>query len=231
MAIRLDNALTTPRNCETCGKALTRDQIIRHRTRKRPPRFCSRACFFKDLRGKVPVDAMAARKRPYITHGHTRGGHSPTYTVWHSMKQRCLNPNCDAFPNYGGRGISICERWLTFENFLEDMGERPSTHLSLDRIDVERGYEPGNCRWATQKVQCNNWQRKTQFVLEYQGNDYSLQELADKFGLDRYTLRRRVTSSRWPPEMWHLPPDRNVRLDRRMTNEEQRRIVFPRGRV
>jgi hypothetical protein len=78
-----------------------------------------------------------------------------TFFSWQSMLQRCCNPKCDAYHNYGGRGITVCERWLDFENFRADMGERPDG-LTLDRIDVNGNYEPGNCRWATASEQSQN---------------------------------------------------------------------------
>lgn len=79
------------------------------------------------------------------------------YSAWQSMKTRCYNEKTDYYQYWGGRGIRVCDRWLnSFENFLEDMGERPSAEYSLDRIDVNGHYEPGNCRWATDLQQRHN---------------------------------------------------------------------------
>lgn len=89
-------------------------------------------------------------------HGYARRGQvSPTYTVWANMKQRCLNPNHPRYEDYGGRGIGVCTRWLDFENFLADMGERPAG-LTLERTDNDGDYDPFNCCWATYTQQSNN---------------------------------------------------------------------------
>lgn len=80
------------------------------------------------------------------------------YRIWQGMKQRCFETTSVSYKHYGGRGITICDHWMKFENFLEDMGERPPG-LSIDRINNNGNYEPGNCRWATQSQQMRNTRR------------------------------------------------------------------------
>lgn len=92
-------------------------------------------------------------------HGHAKGGHSPTYTTWHSMMQRCLNENHHAYLLYGAVGITVCERWKTFANFLEDMGERPDG-LTLNRINSASEYNKDNCEWATLSMQAYDQKKR-----------------------------------------------------------------------
>ena len=88
--------------------------------------------------------------------GARRHAHTSEHRSWAHMKERCRNAECNDYANYGGRGIRVCERWESFENFLADMGPRPSAKHSIDRINNDGNYEPGNCRWATRCQQNSN---------------------------------------------------------------------------
>lgn len=91
-------------------------------------------------------------KHRFVTHGKSR---TTEHRIWQNLKDRCLNPKNPAYKNYGGRGISVCKRWMKFENFYADMGARPKG-LTLERINNDDGYKPSNCCWATRKAQSIN---------------------------------------------------------------------------
>lgn len=102
--------------------------------------------------GCLHVEQLVARS---TKHGHAVGKPTSTYMTWQDMVGRCTNPSHKRWDDYGGRGITVCDQWRKFENFLADMGERPGC-LTLDRIDNNSGYGPGNCRWTTQSEQNRN---------------------------------------------------------------------------
>jgi hypothetical protein len=107
---------------------------------------------------RLTGDSLERMRAGVTTHGEGHGeSRSPEYVSWQHAKDRCFNPNNHAWNRYGGRGITMCARWSrSFEQFLADMGRRPSPLHTLDRIDNDRGYEPSNCRWATKKTQTAN---------------------------------------------------------------------------
>jgi hypothetical protein len=135
-----------------------------------------------------------------------------------SMRQRCENPNDLAYKNYGGRGISICERWKTFENFAADMGAMPDDH-SLERIDVNGNYEPSNCRWATDLEQSRNT-RKTRWI-EYCGVRACLAEWSDRTGMRRGTISARLKNG-WSVERALTAPLKLVEDPRRPCSVTQK---------
>jgi hypothetical protein len=129
--------------------------------------------------------AMATLRRK-----HGRSG-SKEFHTWGQMIQRCRNPRHPRYSDWGGRGIAVCPRWReSFAAFLEDMGEAPTPKHTIDRIDNDRGYEPGNCRWATTAEQNRN-SRKNR-ILTYQGRSMILADWAREIGIDPAVLQTRL---------------------------------------
>lgn len=116
----------------------------------------------KSLRIGTTKSCWCLQRDVATKHGHTKGGQRTVeYRTWASMKRRCINPRSTNYPGYGGRGIQVCDQWMnSFECFLSNMGIRPSKGHSIDRINNEGNYEPGNCRWATASEQQRNKRRK-----------------------------------------------------------------------
>lgn len=122
------------------------------------------------------------------THGMTK---SRTYKTWVAMRNRCCEETSPDFPQYGGRGIEVCERWLnSFENFLEDMGERP-LRMSIDRIDTNGNYEKSNCKWSTDKEQARN--RRNNVFIEWGCELMTIAEFAELIGKDHSYVRYRLS--------------------------------------
>lgn len=120
---------------------------------------------------------------------------SPLRRVWQGMIRRCYDPRFKEYRNYGARGISVCDRWRTsFEAFSEDMSPRPNG-LSIDRINNDGNYEPGNCRWATRTQQNRN--TRANHVVQFDGARKSIAEWADELGVPAKRIRARINTSGW----------------------------------
>jgi hypothetical protein len=132
--------------------------------------------------------------------------HTPTHTVWSGMIARCTRPNNRSFKHYGSRGITVCGRWLIYENFLADMGERPPGK-SLDRINNSGNYEPENCQWATKNEQQRN--KGNNRVLVVGGARMTLAEASERFGVKVGTIWARLESG-WSDERAALVPLRGT---------------------
>lgn len=127
-------------------------------------------------------------ERPnHVTHGATG---TLTHKRWRAMRARCMNPNADGYANYGGRGIVICERWDSFENFLADMGECPGPAFTIERSDTDGNYEPSNCRWATKTEQARN--TRANRMLTHDGLTLCVSEWAERIGLPSQTILNRL---------------------------------------
>ena len=115
---------------------------------------------------------------------------TPEYAIWAGIIQRCTNEKTIGWENYGGRGISVCDRWLSFENFIEDMGMRPTPDHSIDRKDNDRGYSKDNCRWATETEQKRNTRRCV--FIEYEGRRMPIAAWAEATGIPANTIAKRI---------------------------------------
>lgn len=168
----------------SCGveKYIQKGSIRRGETR-------SCGCFHKKL--------LSQRE---LTHGEGRAStRTKEYRAWCNILTRCSNPRIGCYKHYGGRGIRVCERWaMSYENFLADMGRAPSPKHSIDRIDHDGNYEPGNCKWSTQKEQVRN--TRSNVNLTYSGLTLTLAEWAEKVGMRYMTLYSRINAYGWPIE-------------------------------
>jgi hypothetical protein len=133
---------------------------------------------------------------------------SRVYKLWRAMRKRCQDINAANYHRYGGRGISVCERWQSFENFYSDMGEPPSDQHSLDRIDNDGNYEPTNCQWATINEQAQN--KSTTIQLTYTGETRTLREWSAISGISPELMRRRIRAG-FSPDQVIFQPNRKVK--------------------
>jgi len=165
---------------------------------KKPLRYARFKCFcgkeFTSSIKNVKSNGISCgcQKRKARIHGHAASvGRKSEYNTWQNMKKRCFRKSNAQFKDYGGRGISVCDRWLnSFENFFSDMGLKPTPTHSIERIDNNGNYEPSNCRWATKQDQSRNTRRNV--IIEYNGIKMTRTDWAKKFGLNTHILRKRI---------------------------------------
>ena len=172
-----------------CGSVKS---VYGHLLRRGQVKSCS--CL-RDEKGAAKLEDYRRSGKPHPRFKHGDGGTQPApeWVCWVSIKGRCLNPKDPAYPDYGGRGICICERWLSsYEDFLVDVGRKPSPQHTLDRIEVNGNYEPGNVRWATRLEQARN--RRNSLYIEHDGQRLCLAEWAEKTGIKNWTIRARLRS-------------------------------------
>lgn len=145
-------------------------------------------------------------------HGHGSSRDS-TYSKYQAMKQRCVNPNHIGYHNYGGRGIKVCERWMnSFEAFLEDMGCCPAGDMTIDRVDSNGDYEPGNCRWLPRSEQSANTRRCKSVTVD--GVTYStIRDAAKALGVKAHTLAKRLRSG-WDKSLAVTTPVRKLNINK-----------------
>jgi hypothetical protein len=144
----------------------------------------------------------------------------PGYKIWKAMRQRCLNPNATDYARYGGRGITVCERWERFENFLADMGSRPSMRHTLDRINSDGNYEPGNYRWITWEIQQSN-KKVGVTQIEVAGMIVTVSEAvrAGAVRMNVNTVRSRILRGWSPSQALATPVRRNSRWHKETVND------------
>lgn len=130
-------------------------------------------------------------------HGERHGrAKTREWNAWSHIRARCENPKASNYSDYGGRGITVCQRWQSFKAFFADMGECPAGH-TIERVDNDDGYHSGNCRWATRKEQANN--RRTSRWIEFDGKRQTLMQWAESTGINYRTIAARIDGG-WPPE-------------------------------
>ncbi len=162
--------------------------------------------------------------KKFKKHGESvQAEHTAEYRAWRSMINRCENPRVNSYKNYGGRGIKVCTRWRhSYGAFLKNLGRKPSEAHSLDRIDVDGGYFPSNCRWSDAKQQARN--RRHNFLLTYKGETKTLAAWYEEGGLPNLVLNRLRRG--WNPHDAINTPRYHRRIDRSRKHSRKEPVVL-----
>lgn len=172
--------------CDCGNKTIVKARLL---TYKKGTKSCG--CIIVEFNRRKPKN----RHSTNLKHGHSSRGVTTEYVSWSSMIQRCTNKKNNAYYKYGGRGINVCERWMnSFENFISDMGIKPTKNHSIDRIDNSLGYSPDNCRWATSVEQANN--RSNSVLLIVFGCKILVSDASQKYNVPKRTLYRWIKEGR-----------------------------------
>lgn len=158
-------------------------------------------CFHREMASKAST-----------THGRSN---DPVYRVWASMVERCSSPDCSSYPRYGGRGIEVCERWLKFENFISDMGERPEGNVryTIERVNNELGYSKDNCKWATYAEQSNN--TSANVLIEFRGVTRNLTQWCRELSIPVGAMIHRIRAGWSTEEAFGTPHPSPYRVRRK----------------
>jgi hypothetical protein len=219
-------AAATPISTDLTGRKFGRWAVV-SRSEKGMPKYVywncrcdcgvEKAVEFSNLTlGKTQSCGCLSRERA-TSHGKAK---SKTYCIWVAMLQRTTNPNCMSSKNYLDRGITVCDRWLQFENFLADMGEKPPS-LTLERLDNEQGYHPGNCAWASRGDQARN--KRGNRLLTAFGETKVITDWAAQFRISPGTIGRRLFKYKWDTEKALTHPPAN--LGRRASKAFQDKLM------
>ena len=173
----------------------------------------NRTSILKDIKnGKTRSCGCLQKISHTITHGMSK---MSEYRIYNNMLSRCYNKKVSSYKYYGARGITVCDRWLnSFENFYADMGARPSTKFSVDRIDNNGNYEPSNCRWATMKQQNENKRPSSPLtMIEHNGETLSIKKWAERYAINYHTFHNRIHRRGYSFEdAISKPVGRNIKL-------------------
>lgn len=194
--VRLEASIRKPKTWHCVCDCGTERLVITHSLRIGRSRSC----------GCLASEETVGRLTTHGMHLH------PAYNSWRACHNRCEVPNTTGYSEYGGRGITICDRWKSFEAFWEDMGATWAPGLTVERKDTNGHYEPGNCRWGTPKEQANN--RRYHNMINTPEGPMNVSQASERFGINRSSIMRRMRDG-WPEHRLLEPPQFSPRWHKR----------------